>query len=63
MSNDMPPSRPRVALVLGTGGARGLAHIGAIEVLEKHGVEIVAIAGSSMGALVGGIHAAGRLRD
>lgn len=56
-------TRPRVALVLGSGGARGLAHIGAIEVLEKHGVDIVAIAGSSMGALVGGIHAAGRLRD
>ena len=55
--------KPRIALVLGSGGARGLAHIGVIEVLESHGFEIVAIAGSSMGALVGGIHAAGRLAD
>jgi NTE family protein len=50
-----------IALVLGAGGARGLAHIGAIEVLEKHGFRITSIAGTSMGALVGGIHAAGRL--
>lgn len=52
-----------IALVLGAGGARGLAHIGAIEVLEEHGFRIAAIAGSSMGALVGGIHAAGKLRE
>lgn len=51
----------RVALVLGAGGARGLAHIGVIEALEARGFEIAAIAGSSMGALVGGIHAAGKL--
>ena len=51
----------RIALVLGAGGARGLAHIGVIEVLLERGYEITAIAGSSMGALVGGIHAAGRL--
>lgn len=51
----------RVALALGSGGARGLAHIGVIQALEAQGCEIVAIAGSSMGALVGGIHAAGRL--
>ena len=53
--------RPRIALALGSGGAKGLAHIGAIEALEAAGFAIVAIAGSSMGALVGGIHAAGRL--
>ena len=53
--------RRRVALVLGAGGARGLAHIGVIESLQARGLEIVAIAGSSMGAVVGGIHAAGRL--
>lgn len=52
----------RVALVLGAGGARGLAHIGVIEALEERGYEIVAVAGSSMGALVGGIHAAGKLQ-
>jgi NTE family protein len=55
--------RRRIALVLGAGGARGLAHIGVIEVLREHGFEISAIAGSSMGALVGGICAAGRLDD
>ncbi len=54
-------ARPRVALALGSGGAKGLAHIGAIEALEAAGFAIVAVAGSSMGALVGGIHAAGRL--
>ena len=52
-----------IALVLGSGGARGLAHIGAIEVLEAQGYRIVSIAGSSMGALVGAIHAAGKLRE
>ena len=50
-----------VALVLGSGGARGYAHIGAIQVLTERGYEIVAVAGSSMGALVGGLHAAGQL--
>ncbi len=54
-------ARPRIALALGSGAAKGLAHIGAIEALEAAGFAIVAIAGSSMGALVGGIHAAGRL--
>ena len=50
-----------VALVLGSGGARGYAHIGAIQVLRERGYEIVAVSGSSMGALVGGLHAAGQL--
>lgn len=54
--------RPRtVSLVLGSGGARGLAHIGVIQWLNENGYEIRAIAGSSMGALVGGIYAAGKL--
>lgn len=53
----------RAAVVLGAGGARGLAHIGALQVLSESGFEISAIAGSSMGALVGGIHAAGRLDE
>ncbi|MBX3726499.1 MAG: patatin-like phospholipase family protein [Xanthomonadales bacterium] len=52
---------PSVSLVLGSGGARGYAHIGAIEAIEAAGLRIAAITGSSMGALVGGIHAAGRL--
>ena len=51
----------RAALALGSGGARGYAHIGAIQVLEERGIEIVTVAGSSMGALVGGLYAAGKL--
>jgi len=53
----------RIALALGSGGARGYAHIGVIQVLEERGYEIVSTAGSSMGALVGGLHAAGKLDD
>ena len=53
--------RTTVSLVLGSGGARGLAHIGVIEELERRGYRIAAVAGSSMGALVGGIHALGEL--
>lgn len=56
-----PDQTPSVALVLGAGGARGLAHIGVIEAIEARGLRIAAIAGSSMGALVGGIYASGRL--
>lgn len=52
----------RVALVLGSGGARGLAHIGIIEHLESLGHKVVYISGCSMGALVGGIYAAGQLK-
>ncbi|SDR92933.1 NTE family protein [Halopseudomonas sabulinigri] len=52
----------RVALVLGSGGARGYAHIGVIEEIERRGYEIACIAGCSMGAVVGGIHAAGHLK-
>ncbi|MCR6663235.1 MAG: patatin-like phospholipase family protein [Luteimonas sp.] len=55
--------REPVALVLGAGGARGLAQIGVIEVLEERGFGIVAVSGSSSGALVGGIFAAGKLRE
>ncbi len=53
----------RVALVLGSGGARGYAHIGVIEELEARGYEIGCIAGCSMGAVVGGIYAAGKLHE
>jgi NTE family protein len=52
-----------ISLVLGAGGARGLAHIGVIEVLEEHGFRVVASAGTSMGALVAGVHAAGKLQE
>lgn len=50
-----------VSLVLGSGGARGFAHIGVINELTDRGYEIKTIAGSSMGALIGGIYAAGKL--
>jgi len=52
-----------VALALGSGGARGYAHIGVIEALRERGYDIVGISGSSMGALVGGLQAAGRLDE
>lgn len=52
-----------VALVLGGGGARGIAHIGAIEVLSERGYNITSIAGTSMGALVGGLYASGKLDE
>ena len=53
----------RIALSLGSGGARGYAHIGVIEELESQGHEIVGVAGTSMGALVGGLYAAGKLDE
>ncbi len=58
------PHQPHktISLALGSGGARGLAHIGVIRVLERHDWRIDAIAGSSMGALIGGFHAAGQLQ-
>jgi NTE family protein len=52
-----------ISLVLGSGGARGLAHIGVIRVLQRDGWTIGSIAGSSMGALIGGFYAAGKLED
>lgn len=51
----------KAALVLAGGGARGVAHIGAIEELESQGFEITSVAGTSMGALVGGVYASGHL--
>lgn len=57
-------AQPRtVALALGSGGARGYAHIGVIQVLEERGYSIVGVAGSSMGALIGGLYAAGKLDE
>ena len=55
--------RKEVALVLSSGGARGLAHIGAIEELEANGYSIRSVAGSSMGALIGGVYAAGKIKE
>lgn len=59
---DSSPARerpPRIGLVLSCGGARGLAHVGAIQVLEEAGIPIAAVMGSSMGAYVGSLWAAG----
>ncbi|MCU4377658.1 patatin-like phospholipase family protein [Acinetobacter haemolyticus] len=52
--------RPVVALVLGSGGARGYAHIGVIEVLEQHGIRPDLIVGTSAGSIVGSIYASGK---
>ncbi|HVJ45780.1 MAG TPA: patatin-like phospholipase family protein [Luteolibacter sp.] len=52
-------SHPKLGLALSSGGARGLAHVGVLQVLEENGIEIHAIAGSSMGAYVGALWAAG----
>ncbi len=59
----MKDNTKRVSLVLGSGGARGYAHIGAIEELEKKGFAIKSISGSSMGALIGGLYACGKLNE
>ena len=53
------PSRPRIGLVLGGGGAKGAAHEGVLRVLDEMRIPIDCIAGTSMGALVGGTYAAG----
>ena len=53
----------RIALALGSGGARGYTHIGVLDELHARGHEVVAISGTSMGAVIGGLEAAGRLQD
>ena len=58
-TRDGATARPRIGLVLSGGGARGAAHIGVLQVLEELRVPIDAIAGTSMGALVGGAYASG----
>jgi NTE family protein len=62
MIEDTPKQDPSVSLVLGSGGARGLAHIGIIQWLEENNYRIQSVAGSSIGAVVGGIFAAGKLQ-
>lgn len=52
-----------VALVLSSGGSRGLAQIGVISELEKHGFNITSVSGSSIGAVIGGLYAMGKLKD
>ena len=71
MTNDQRPTtndqrlttNKHVALVLGSGGARGLAHIGSIEELEARGYTITSIAGCSMGSMIAGMYAAGQLKE
>jgi NTE family protein len=59
----MTQKKQTISLVLGSGGARGYAHIGVIKELEKHGCEIASISGSSMGALIGALYASGKLDE
>src|SRR5229473_166104 len=54
-----PATRPRICLVLSGGGARGMAHIGVLKILEDLKIPIDCIAGTSMGAIVGGLYASG----
>ena len=58
-----PVHRPRIGLALGSGSARGLAHLGVIRAIRDAGIEVDFIAGTSMGALIGAIHAAGKLDE
>lgn len=58
-----PPKKPKVALALGGGAARGWAHIGVLRALDEEGIEVGMIAGTSIGALVGGCYLAGKLDE
>ena len=57
--SDAPSARPRVGLVLSGGGARGIAHVGVLKVLEEARVPVDLIVGTSMGAIIGGLYASG----
>ncbi|MCB9226696.1 MAG: patatin-like phospholipase family protein [Chitinophagales bacterium] len=61
MGKEKSTKKTTVSLVLGSGGARGLAHIGVIKWLEAHNFEIKSISGCSIGSLIGGVYAAGKL--
>ena len=63
LSDEAAPHRLRIGLVLSGGGARGIAHVGVLRVLEQLHVPIDAIAGTSMGAVVGGLYASGLSPD
>jgi NTE family protein len=62
-ASNATPTRPKIGLVLSGGGARGLSHIGVLKVLEREHVPIDAIAGTSMGAIIGGLYASGMSAD
>jgi len=55
--------RPRIGLALSGGSARGFAHVGVIQILEEAGIPVDAIAGTSMGSVVGGLYASGLSTD
>lgn len=59
MDNSKPSRIGKIGLVLGGGGARGLAHIGVLKVFEREGIAIDVLAGTSMGGLIGALYAAG----
>lgn len=61
MARTGPGAPTRVGLALGSGSARGLAHIGVLRALDEAGITVDAVAGTSIGALIGAVHAAGRL--
>ncbi len=63
MAAEVKKQRPKIGLALSGGGARGAAHIGVIKVLEEHGIPIDYIAGTSMGAVIGGLYASGMSSD
>jgi NTE family protein len=58
-AQDSIPKQPKIGLVLSGGGAKGLAHIGVLKVIEKAGIKIDYIGGTSMGAIIGGLYASG----
>jgi len=60
-NEQLEPKRPSIGLALGGGAARGFAHVGIIRTLEKYGIVPQIIAGTSIGAVVGGLYAAGKL--
>lgn len=63
MTSESSGDKPRISLVLGSGGARGYAHIGIIRWIEEHDLEVASVVGASMGALIGGCYAAGKLDE
>ena len=58
-NTNAPKKKPKIGVVLSGGGAKGLAHIGVLRVLEEAGIEVSYIGGTSMGAIIGGLYAAG----
>src|SRR5215469_12584835 len=59
-ASTLPAKRPRIGLALSGGGARGIAHIGVLKVLDEMRIPISCVTGTSMGAIVGGTFASGR---